>query len=455
MLSEIPRDPRHVVVIVGGAVAGSEAAAVCAERGLLAVVVEQNDRPFGKIEDGLPRWHAKLRDKEYARVGENLKKPGVLFVPSTALGKDIEVQALVQQWGASAVLLASGAWRDRTLPVSGASELEGSGLVYQNSFIYWYNHYPDSDFDGQRFEITDGTIVVGGGLASIDVVKVLNFELYKRALARKGIAVTSLDLEHAGIPKTLDKHGLTQEELGVKGCTLYYRRDKRSMPLATPPPKATEAQRAKIGDVRAKVLDKVIAKYGVRFVGNHAPSEALVEDGRMVGLKFQKTATIDGKLQALDGEFVDVRAPVVISSIGSIPLAIPGIPMKGELIDFASWDTGEVNGLPGVFGLGNALTGKGNIKDSRKNAALISQQVLENYLGVGDGEAPDVDASDARKAAEAALDQVQQRPVLDSVGIENLLQKVQEQWKRTGYDGDFDVWIKKVMPTGEEQPGQP
>ena len=71
---EVPSEPRHVVAIIGGAVAGSEAAALCAERGILAIVLEQNPRPFGKIEDGLPRWHQKLREKEYAQIGENLSR---------------------------------------------------------------------------------------------------------------------------------------------------------------------------------------------------------------------------------------------------------------------------------------------------------------------------------------------------------------------------------------------
>ena len=44
--------PRAVVAIVGGATAGAEAAGLLAERGIPAVVFEQNPRPFGKIEDG-------------------------------------------------------------------------------------------------------------------------------------------------------------------------------------------------------------------------------------------------------------------------------------------------------------------------------------------------------------------------------------------------------------------
>jgi hypothetical protein len=52
---------RHVVAVVGGATAGAEAAAMLADRGVVVVVFEQNQRPYGKIEDGLPRWHVKLR----------------------------------------------------------------------------------------------------------------------------------------------------------------------------------------------------------------------------------------------------------------------------------------------------------------------------------------------------------------------------------------------------------
>ena len=447
----VPTEPRHIVAIIGGAVAGSEAAALCAERGLTALVIEQNDRPYGKIEDGLPRWHEKLRLKEYDKIAENLSKPGVYFLPCTTLGEDVTVQQLIEDWGVSSVLLASGAWRDRPLPVEGADAYVDKGLVYQNPFVYWYNHYPDEGFDGQRFEILDEAIVVGGGLASIDVVKIINFELYKAAFAKHGIKLTTLEIEHAGIPKLMEKHGLTKEQLGVKGCTLYYRREKDKMPLASPPPNANEKQLAKIGQVREKVMDKVIEKYGVHFAGNHAPVETLVEGDRLVGLRFEKTKTIDGKLQRL-GEFVDVKGPMVVASIGSIPRGIKGVPMKGELIDFKDWDTGEVNGLPHVFGLGNALTGKGNIKESRKNARLISEQVVTAYLGLGgDAAEADMGHAAAKEAAKPALDATQARDPLSPEAQQRVMDAVKTQWARVGYDGNYSEWIEKVMPRGEEQ----
>src|SRR5262249_61514925 len=105
---DIPKKPTHVVAIVGGAVAGSEAAALYAAKGALVIVFEQNARPYGKIEDGLPRWHVKLRQKEYERINVNLTVPGVLYVPCTKLGKDFSLPSLLQDWGHNAVVLAHG-----------------------------------------------------------------------------------------------------------------------------------------------------------------------------------------------------------------------------------------------------------------------------------------------------------------------------------------------------------
>lgn len=446
----VPDAPQHVVVIVGGAVAGSEAAALCAARGITAVVIEQNDRPFGKIEDGLPRWHEKLRRKEYEQIGANLSKPGVLFVPKTKLGSDLTLEHLTRDWSANAVLLASGAWRDRPL-FPGSEAYLGRGLVNQNALVYWYNHAHEQGYAGPQFDIPDDPIVVGGGLASIDVVKILNFELYKRALAKRGIHTTTLELEHEGIPQFLAKHGLSQAELGVHGVTLYYRREKTAMPLASPPDNATPQQLEKVGQVRAKVMDKVIDKYLVRFQPNLAPLEPILEGDRLVGMRFQRTKTIDGKLLSVPGETLDVRSNFVVSSIGSIPLPLPGLPMKGELIDFESWETGRVRGLPHVFGLGNVLTGKGNIKESRKNAQEIGSTLIESYLGLRGQLTLDGAHDEAREQAEAVIAEAQAQPPLPPAKVASIFDEVKRHWQRVGYDGDYASWIGKVMPQGEER----
>ncbi|HEX4351753.1 MAG TPA: hypothetical protein VHZ95_02540, partial [Polyangiales bacterium] len=152
-LEKLLTEPRHLVAICGGAVSGSEAAAICAERGILAVVFEQNIRPYGKIEDGLPRWHDKLRQKEYERIDENLARDHVLFVPRTLVGRDISFADVKGHAGVSAVLLANGAWRDRSLAMQGVDQLQGKGFVYQNAFVYWFNHYEENGYGGPRFQV--------------------------------------------------------------------------------------------------------------------------------------------------------------------------------------------------------------------------------------------------------------------------------------------------------------
>jgi ferredoxin--NADP+ reductase len=269
-LDQLLAEPRHLVVICGGAVSGSEAAALCAERGILAVVLEQNTRPYGKIEDGLPRWHDKLRRQEYARIDQNLSKPGVLFVPRVTLGRDVMLPELAARPGVAAVLLANGAWRDRPLALDGVDRLQGKGFVYQNPFVYWFNHYEDNDYAGPAYGVEQGAIVVGGGLASVDVAKIINLELYRNALAQRGIAVSVVELEHAGIPKTLAAHQLTVEELGIEGATIYYRRRVQDMPIAFPKDSSPE-QIKRTELVREKMVKILGEKYLLRVKDCHIP----------------------------------------------------------------------------------------------------------------------------------------------------------------------------------------
>jgi hypothetical protein len=153
-------------------------------------------------------------------------------------------------------------------------------------------------------------------------------------------------------------------------------------------------------------------------------------------------------------ESVDVRSPFIISSIGSVPAPITGLPMKGELIDFEDWDTGRVRGLPHVFGLGNALTGKGNIKESRKNAQLIGTHVVESYLGLrGDGPLrAELDAEHAavRAQTEAAIADAVTQPPLSPAQQAALVAQVKAHWARAGYPGDLTQWLHSVTPRGSE-----
>ncbi len=318
----------HFVAIVGGAISGSVSAEILADHGIRVAVVEQNKRPYGKIEDGLPRWHVEQRKQEYGRIDARLKKPSVYFIPSTKLGRDISLQELCS-WGFSAVILANGAWRDRDLGVPGADKFIDKGLVYQNPFIYWYNHKNEASYSGPRYETPDETLVVGGGLASIDVVKVLQIENYERALKARGIHIDMHQLEK-GIPAACKAHGINPEDLGVKGCLLIYRRREQDMPLAQPPDNATPEQIAKTEQVRLKMLKLARDRYLFRVQDRRLTTGLVVENDRLVGLKASETKIEGRKAEPIPGSEREIRAPLVISSIGSVPERLPGIVMNGE-----------------------------------------------------------------------------------------------------------------------------
>ena len=227
MPSELPTSPNPCVAIVGAATAGAEVTGRLAARGAIVVVFEMNPRPYGKIEDGLPRWHEALRKKEYDTIRGKLSHPNVHYVPNTKLGRDIDFAELTREWGFTSVVLANGAWRDRPLPIEGVDDYLDKGLVYQNPFIVWFNHNREAGYTGPSFETPDDAIVVGGGLASIDVVKALMLENVIAKLAERGIEASLLELEVKGIPKILKQHDLEMSDLGLAGCMQGQRSDRR------------------------------------------------------------------------------------------------------------------------------------------------------------------------------------------------------------------------------------
>jgi ferredoxin/flavodoxin---NADP+ reductase len=435
--------PAPVIALVGGAVAGSEAASVFVSRGAVVLVLEQGDKPYGKIEDGLPRWHRKLRESEYVKIDGCLSQRGVYFLPKTRLGHDVSLATLKDELGLSAIVLANGAWRDRPLPIEGAERFVGHGLVYQNPFVHWFNHYEEPVYDGPRYECPDGALVVGGGLASIDVAKILNFEVTIRARRERGITVDVEELDARGIPDTLDKHGLSAEAIGLKGCVLAYRRRMEDMPIASPKGSDPSAI-AKAEAARVKIMTRVQKKYLVRFEGLASPVEPIEREGRLEGLVFQRNEVQGGKLvPAAEGRF-EIRAPLVVSSIGSIPEPIAAIPAKGELYDFEDWERGTLRGLPRVYGLGNVLTGKGNIRDSRENATLISTEIAEGLLGLGPEPSTDAVRQSIRDEANAIADEANELVVDDPEIRARIAKFIETRWVASGYEGDYRSYIARV-----------
>ena len=441
--------PRHVVAVVGAATAGAEIARILAARGAQVVVIEQNPRPYGKIEDGLPRWHVKQRRDEYEEINRRLDHPNIEFVPLTRMGADIPYEDLRQRWGLSAIVLAHGAWRDRPLAVEGADEFIDRGLVYQNRLIYWFNHYPEKTYDGPRYDVAPGAIVIGGGLASIDVVKVLQIETTLKALRDRGVEEDMLRLEREGLEPVLQARGLKYADLGVAPCKLYYRRRVLDMPLSDIAPDATPKRAEAMRAARAKILDKAQRKYLFEFEPQRVPTGLIIDDGRMVGVQMSHSEVADGQVRTLPDSASPVRAELTISSIGSIPEQILGIPAKGEVYAYIDAKVGLLDDGPtAVYAAGNVLTGKGNIKDSLESGTFVGIHVAESYLGLNGDEPPLAEGArkEAREQGEQIASSMNSRSGLAPEQVAEVMRRVRERQRAVGYEGDYRAWIARVTP---------
>jgi NADPH-dependent glutamate synthase beta subunit-like oxidoreductase len=443
---------RHVVAVVGAATAGSEIAHILAQRDALVVVIEQNPRPYGKIEDGLPRWHVKQRKDEYEEINQRLDHPNIQYVPSTRMGRDIDFEELRQRWGLSAIILTHGAWRDRPFPVEGADDFIGRGLAYQNPLIHWFNHYREKAYSGPHYILPPGATVVGGGLASIDVVKVLMIETTLAALARRGIEEDMLRLEREGVEPVLKSRNLAWPDLAIAPCKLFYRRRVLDMPLSDIAPDANPRRAEAMRQARAKILDKARRKYLFEFEERRVPTGLIVEGGRLAGVQMSHTEVTDGKVTTLPDTQEAVRSELTVSSIGSIPEPIPGIPQRGEVYLYADQKNGLLmEGRTAVYAAGNVLTGKGNIKDSLDSGTEVGIRVAEQYLGLADdgtrASLAEGARNEAREEGEKMAAAIVSREPLDSATVADILRRVRERQRTVGYDGDYRKWLARVTPS--------
>ena len=399
-----------VVLIIGGAVSGSTAVKKLTDEGIRCVVVEQNRMPYGKIEDGLPRWHEKQRISEYFKIDDIISNDLVDFVPLTRIGEDISFEEIYNM-GWSCIYFANGAWKDRSFPIKEIEQFDN--FYYQNPFVYWFNHYHESSYNGPKVDIKDDAIVIGGGLASIDVCKITQLELVRQKVESKIENFDIIEMEHKGIPKYLEQYDLKYEDLGIKGTTLVYRRNVENMPLTTIPEDAAPEMVEKRKLARRKILNNTLDKFLFKVAECTQPVGLSYEDNMLNGIEVIENEIIDGKLIAKENSNKILHGNTFISSIGSLPEPIQGIPMNGSTYNIIDEDSGKFDELDKVHGMGNAITGKGNIKASRVSAKNVGDLTIDLINDI------------------------------DQDLIDNIDSKVKEWQSKSSYDGNYFEWKAK------------
>ena len=399
-----------VVLIIGGAVSGSTAVKKLTDEGIRCVVVEQNRMPYGKIEDGLPRWHEKQRINEYFKIDDIISNELVDFVPLTRIGEDVSFEEIYNM-GWSCIYFANGAWKDRSFPIKEIEEFDN--FYYQNPFVYWFNHYHESSYNGPKVDIKDDAVVIGGGLASIDVCKITQLELVRQKVESKIENFDIIEMEHKGIPKYLEQYDMKYEDLGINGTTLVYRRNIENMPLTTIPEDATPEMVEKRKLARRKILNNTLDKFLFKVAECTQPVGLSYEDNILNGIEVIENEIIDDKLIAKEDSNKILHGNTFISSIGSLPEPIQGIPMDGSTYNIVDEDSGKFDELEKVHGMGNAITGKGNIKASRVSAKTVGDLTIDLIHDIGQ----DV--------------------------IDNIDSKVKEWQSKSSYNGNYFEWKAK------------
>ncbi|MGH9688212.1 MAG: hypothetical protein ACRD5K_14100, partial [Candidatus Acidiferrales bacterium] len=192
-------------------------------------------------------------------------------------------------------------------------------------------------------------------------------------------------------------------------------------------------------------------KYLFRYQDRRMATGLIVESGRLVGLKLAETKIEGRHAEPLPETEQEIRAPLVISSIGSVPEILPGISMRGEYYAFADEPTPRHTEHRHVFGVGNVVTGQGNIRVSLVHSQGVTKRLIADYARIGtDTENLSAIAAPAEERSvertEAVIERVQCWPPLSVDQLAKLEQRVRTLQERVGYTGDYDSWIAKVTP---------
>jgi hypothetical protein len=123
--------------------------------------------------------------------------------------------------------------------------------------------------------------------------------------------------------------------------------------------------------------------------------------------------------------------------------------MRGEVYRIRDEKTGEVEGLPGVFAVGNAVTGKGNILASMKHGRVVSQHMLEHYLlgtATGYEEVLAGAETEARQRVDVVAERLAGQAPLPGERVAAILSRIKGLQERVGYPGEYRAWIERVRP---------
>lgn len=361
--------------------------------------------PFGLIRTGVAPDHQSIkavaRRYEKTAIGDTVR-----FAGNVEIGRDIAIEELTELY--DAVILATGAPRDRDLTIPGADSANVFGSA---AFVGWYNGHPEyaalaPDLSGRH------AVIIGMGNVALDVARILSKT--EAEFEGSDIVAHALELLRDSNIETITILGrrgphqimMTPKELGE------LLRLERAVPRVEnadlPPPESDDmldpGQRKSVTLLREFAAlspsDRAGKALSINFDFFASPTLIEQEGGRLSGLVVERTELKDGRAVG-SGETYRIPADLLISCIGYRTSPIAGVPFDERAGRFPN-EEGRI--APALYCVGWAKRGpSGTIGTNRPDGYAVIEKVAED---IGEG---------AGKRGREGFDELAQKRALDVV----------------------------------------
>ncbi|MFI9449241.1 FAD-dependent oxidoreductase [Amycolatopsis sp. NPDC052450] len=362
---------------------------------------ERMPAPFGLIRYGVAPDHPRIKGIVTA-LHKVLDKPNIRLLGNVDYGTDLKLDDLRQFY--DAVIFSTGAMADRALDIPGI-DLDGSyGAA---DFVSWYDGHPDVP---RTWPLNATSVaVLGVGNVALDVARIL---------AKTADELLSTDIPdnvYQGLKASpvTDVHVFGRRGPAQAKFTPLELRELDHSPNVEVIvyPEDIEFDEGSIAALRAsKQIDmvvKTLQEWAIRDQGDrpkrlhlhflHSPCEIVGEDGKVTGLRTERTElTGDGNVRGT-GEFHDWDVQAVYRAVGYLSSHLPEIPFDhttgtvpnqaGRVLDI------DEDQVPGVYVTGWIKRGPvGLIGHTKGDAAETIASLLADADALA---APAVDDPDA------------------------------------------------------------
>ncbi|MGW6983364.1 FAD-dependent oxidoreductase [Streptomyces sp. NPDC054932] len=337
------------IAVVGSGPSGVYAAQTLVQQrevpGVRVDVLDRLPAPYGLVRYGVAPDHEKIKSLQ-GSLRTVLEDERIRFLGNVEVGGErLTTARLLELY--HAVVYCVGAARDRMLGIPGE---ELTGVHSATAFVSWYSGHPDAAAEAFDLPGVDAAVVVGAGNVAVDVTRIL---------ARGTAELEPTDMPQAALGALA--------ESGVRRVSMVARRGpsqgrfttKELRELGTLPGVDAWADAAELAldpvydDPAAAAALPAVARRNLEVLRGWAgagpgggprrialrfylrPVEILGgPDGRVTGMRFERTAP-DGRGGVTGtGVHEDVEAQLVLRSVGykGVPLAgLPFDPAKGTV----------------------------------------------------------------------------------------------------------------------------